>query len=583
MFASTVAGGTELPFSLFVLTSETHDRPNQDTTHLLVHSSVKEVFPKEFEGKSKLQEILISEGVQCVGDKAFKDCTKLERVSLPSTLERVGYRSFYWTSLITVELKHGFRSIGYAAFGYCRFLRKVQLPFTLEKIEDWAFSNCTALVDICLPKGLQSIGRLAFYGCTALTNISIPSTVDTIGGWCFQSCTSLSKVQLGASIKILEAGTFAQCHALSNLSVPMGVEVIANDCFCECIMLLSVELPEGLTQIDAKAFFGCQSLCAIVIPSSTIIIGQKAFGGCTSLLGVELCADHIQFGAEAFANCPSLVSIELSSAKDIPDDLFFGCPRLQVNDDDDKDENTDDLALLQDRFAELPVHEACYHSSSTSVEDLMASIHQQASSNDWAGPFGATPFHIIAASATQPIDMFQVLLDHIPFGVLSQKDCNGNTMMDYLLQNRLSTSILLIRMVLHKTLVDGMASWGNECWQASLRTLIESRSWGTAQKTKMQALQQVIQRLESYARVEMKSLLELTVWKSKLMDDDDSVSSMEPIDRRNCRLLCGANVVKANVLAYLWDENNVNPMTSVALSMFPYDVSWMSDCNHCHH
>jgi len=311
-------------------------------------------------------------------------------------------------------------------------------------------------------------------------------------------------------------------------------------------------------------------------------------------LGVELVVhattgggnNNIQFGSEAFANCPSLVNIALSSVNDdIPQDVFSGCSRLGVNDDDqgNHDDNLIVLAALQHRFAELPIHEACYHSSTTSTEDLLAHIHHhhQSLSNDWRDSFGVTPFHLIATSAAHRIiDILQVLLDHIPFSVLSHKDCNGNTMMDYLLQNRLSTSILLIKMVLHRTLVDGMApSWGMKCWRLSLCNSIDdsSRQWGTAaaeQTTKQQALQQVIQKLESYARIEVTSLLELAVWNTK-MDSIGGTSGQQQVNRDGCRLLCGANLVKANVLPYIWDDNNKSAKACVALSMFPYDVSWM--------
>ncbi|KAL3929770.1 MAG: hypothetical protein SGBAC_012063 [Bacillariaceae sp.] len=357
----------------------------------------------------------------------------------------------------------------------------------------------------------------------------------------------------------------------------MGVEVIGGDCCCECIKLMSVELPEGLKHIEGKAFFGCQSLCTVVMPSSVITIGHQTFCGCTELLGVELChtsRSTIQFGSQAFVNCPNLVSIALPlGINDIPHDVFSGCSRLLRG-------NAEDLVLeaLQHRFAKLPVHEACYHSSTSTTEELLASIHHQkalCTNDDWGDSFGMTPCHLLATSAAHRMDMFEILLDHIPLSVLSYKDCNGNTMMDYLLQNQLPPTSLLIQTLLHKTLVDGMTVWGMKSWSLSLGDLIgdDSRQWGTGKETKEQTLQQVIGKLEFYARVEVASLLELAAWKTNL--DSISGAADQIFSRDSCRLLCGANLVKANVLGYIIPCDSAAAKASVALSMFPYDVSWI--------
>lgn len=140
-------------------------------------------------------------------------------------------------------------------------------------------------------------------------------------------------------------------------------------------------------------------------------------------------------------------------------------------------------------------------------------------------------------------------------------------MLDYL-QNSLPTAIRRIRVVLHKVLVDGMTSWGTTSWRLAIGNLIDSSDLGTETKTR-HALENVIQTLESFARVEVLSLLALAAFKTTI----DSMGTSAQVNHNSCRLLCGANLVKTNVLAFIWDSTTPNPKGFVSLSMFPCDVT----------
>ena len=48
----------------------------------------------------------------------------------------------------------------------------------MAKIEEWAFSECTALTDIVIPNSVGEIGLSAFDGCTSLATIEFKGTSD---------------------------------------------------------------------------------------------------------------------------------------------------------------------------------------------------------------------------------------------------------------------------------------------------------------------------------------------------------------------------------------------------------------------
>ena len=80
-------------------------------------------------------------------------------------------------NLKEVILHEGLQKIGWRAFQFCSSLSSITLPSTITDIGNYAFSFCRNLRDVILNEGLQKIGWLAFGNCTPLESITFPSTV----------------------------------------------------------------------------------------------------------------------------------------------------------------------------------------------------------------------------------------------------------------------------------------------------------------------------------------------------------------------------------------------------------------------
>lgn len=124
---------------------------------------------------SKVNSVVIGEGITSIGSAAFALMLCLESVSLPSTLITIGNNAFtYCFQLTSLNIPYGVTTISEEAFGACTSLENVTFPTTLKIIGDNAFAECFSLSKIVIPEGIEEIGDGAFSGCCLVDSISIP-------------------------------------------------------------------------------------------------------------------------------------------------------------------------------------------------------------------------------------------------------------------------------------------------------------------------------------------------------------------------------------------------------------------------
>jgi hypothetical protein len=119
---------------------------------------------------------------------------------------------------------------------------------------------------------------------------------------------------------------------VTHVKVDPTVKVIGDGpAFYYWRRLIIVELNEGLEWIDEGAFQDCTSLTSIRIPSTVKEIGLEAFMGCRQLKTVELLEGLESIGKYAFAECTSLRRIIIpSTVKQISGEAFRNCNSLEA-------------------------------------------------------------------------------------------------------------------------------------------------------------------------------------------------------------------------------------------------------------
>ena len=165
--------------------------------------------------------VRFKEGLQKIGNYAFRDCTSLESIKLPSTLVEIGEYAFYGcNNLRKVILNEGLKKIGHVAFRDCTSLESITLPSTLIEIGSWAFRSCSNLSEVTLNDGLQKIGDAVFYFCSSLQKITIASTIVEIGDSAFGYCSNLREVKMTRVPQCLKTNAFHSCDALDKILFP---------------------------------------------------------------------------------------------------------------------------------------------------------------------------------------------------------------------------------------------------------------------------------------------------------------------------------------------------------------------------
>lgn len=161
------------------------------------------------EGMPAVKKLVVNSGITYIGSSTFEGLDQLTSVSLPDTMEYIGWGAFSdCASLTSIVVPEGIKVLYANTFARCTSLRSVKLPSTLEWINDCIFSGCTSLQDIVLPEGIDYIPWRMFDGCTSLRSVTIPSSIMSVSNNAFSGCTALTSVIFGGSRTDWENMTF---------------------------------------------------------------------------------------------------------------------------------------------------------------------------------------------------------------------------------------------------------------------------------------------------------------------------------------------------------------------------------------
>ena len=320
--------------------------------------------------KTSITFIVVEEGVTRIGNYAFAGCTASESVSLPNSMEIIGYRAFLSNGFSSITIPENVIAIGDEAFKGCSMTSVVwnarncvkyvtsygaytsdfsssSNPFfgspgprttitsftfgeTAEIVPKYVCYSMSVLSSVTISDNVTTIGDYAFQNCSTLTAITIPESVETIGGNAFNSCTGITSITIPSSVTSI--GTYAfKGSGLTSITIPNSVTSLGTYVFQGCTALASVTLPSEITALGTYAFEGCTALTSITIPSKVTSIGTYAFRGCTNLASVTVPNSVTSIGTYAFQNCSKLANITIpQGVTTIGNNTFDGCATLKA-------------------------------------------------------------------------------------------------------------------------------------------------------------------------------------------------------------------------------------------------------------
>ena len=176
-----------------------------------------------------LIEVKLPDGLETIGENAFKNCIELETINLPDTVKTIGHNAFEnCKSLTFVELPQSLTRVNMELFLGCEHLEKVKLPMKLKKIGKHAFKECSGLKEMVLPQGLTTIDNLAFEDCAGLEEIEIPESVTDVGKMAFWGCSGIRHIKVRSDKVKFTGKAFSECSALQRLDVPENLAGVLN-------------------------------------------------------------------------------------------------------------------------------------------------------------------------------------------------------------------------------------------------------------------------------------------------------------------------------------------------------------------
>ena len=205
------------------------------------------------------------------------------------------WKEFYVTKINEIIIGEGITSVGSGAFHGCSSVTSVQLPSTLCVLGSYAFAS-TAISEIEFPSSLTTIDMYAFAWCNDVKEFNISENVTSIGYAPFASCDSLLAINVSAAnpnyksvggVLYTKDGkniiNYPSGKSDTYFQIPVGVEHIGNATFAACNSLVCIDIPNTVTSFGSVAFMNCLALEKIIVPESVTKTEIYSVYCCTSL------------------------------------------------------------------------------------------------------------------------------------------------------------------------------------------------------------------------------------------------------------------------------------------------------------
>ena len=267
-----------------------------------------------------LTHVVVSEGIEVIGDSAFKAYFDYEKgyirtlvsVSLPQSLKIISDDGFWGQENLQEITLGSVVEIGQSAFGSCTMLKQITLPDTLTTI-GWRAFESSGLTSLTIPVNVTSLGDSFITDCSALTSLYVAEgnpTYEMEDGLLYDIPAKTLRYALPdvSGDVVIRDGTVRigddvfKEHAITSVQLPDSLQKIGNCAFQFCKELKEITFPEGLITIDGLAFAYCTQLENVVLPEGLKSLGDSAFRSCDSLTEITV-PEGITFMSGTFATC----------------------------------------------------------------------------------------------------------------------------------------------------------------------------------------------------------------------------------------------------------------------------------------
>lgn len=310
-------------------------------TSFVVPESVEEIGNGAFFTCSNLTSIQLPSKLKKIGTSVFYNCG-LTSITWPATLTTIPYSTFQaCKKLETVNIQSDLTMVDKMAFLKCAALKSISLPSTVDSIGYEAFCN-TGLESFTLPKSATKLGS-EFIANAPITAFKVEegnTHFAVYDGAIYSADKRLlwaAPVKGLTSFKVLDGclgicgGAFSKCEA-TEITLPNSLVAIDSFGFCEA-KVEKINFPAGLKLIGVQGFAGT-NLTDVTLPEACTVVYEATFALCPKLKTVTLPKTLTDIAIRAFLNCTALEKItclgetspKLEDAYEEYEKQFYGVP-----------------------------------------------------------------------------------------------------------------------------------------------------------------------------------------------------------------------------------------------------------------
>ncbi|PWM47470.1 MAG: hypothetical protein DBX47_00620 [Clostridiales bacterium] len=293
------------------------------------NNNLKRIEDNAFLTCNSLQKAIFNNGLEYIGPYAFYNNSSLKEVMISDSVTNIGNKAFYETPIKTLHLSESLHTITEDCF-YGTEIQSLHIPDSVINIENDAFGNCNSLSEITggdnivymgesvfenttwinaqpegllylksvligykgempsnytadLKEGTKGIANGAFKNQTTLIDIIVPDTLVEVG------LGSLENTNVKFTSPFAYVGNvlykYSSSEACEDLVIPDKTTSISSGVFCSA-SIKNITLPNSVTYIG-KTAFSSPSIKEVVIPPSVKYIGENLFGSRYAVAKVE--------------------------------------------------------------------------------------------------------------------------------------------------------------------------------------------------------------------------------------------------------------------------------------------------------
>lgn len=267
--------------------------------------------PEDITGNVAIPSTLDGKTVISIGNEAFKSATGITGITIPSSVEEIGYSAFEnCTNLNKVDLGN-ITTISFKVFKGCTSLTEITIPKTLKNSAVAPCLDNPNITKITLEEGLTIVPK-NLCANTGITEITIPTSVEKIEYCAFKNCSNLENVNLG-QIKEISFDVFENCPKLTEITIPKTLVSgpgTVGGVFTGTTNLTSVIFEEGTTTIVSGILKDCKEITTVAIPNTVKKIGCSAFEN-TGIVEIAFPDTLKEIEYDAFKDCSDLIKITI--------------------------------------------------------------------------------------------------------------------------------------------------------------------------------------------------------------------------------------------------------------------------------